>query len=61
LDFEPENLAKSLEGCEVLYCTYWIRFAVGSNNHDAAVSRVSRMFEEARKVGVKRIVFSSHT
>ena len=58
---EPAKLASALEGCDTLYCTYWIRFAVPGDTHSDAVRKVSTLFEEARKVGVKKIVFSSHT
>jgi len=54
-------MEKAMEGCDVLYCTYWIRFAEGSLTHDVAVKRVTELFEAARKVGVKRIIFSTHT
>lgn len=52
-----DEIVKSLEGCDVLYSIYWIRFAIGGDNHNRAVERVSRLFEIVRSVGVKRIVF----
>eukprot|EP00930_Biecheleria_cincta_P074613 TRINITY_DN61823_c0_g1_i1.p1 TRINITY_DN61823_c0_g1~~TRINITY_DN61823_c0_g1_i1.p1 ORF type:complete len:337 (-),score=36.04 TRINITY_DN61823_c0_g1_i1:38-1018(-) len=62
LNFADDKcLGSSLEGCEVLWCTYWIRFARGGDTHDAAAERCSRLFEVARRAGVKRIVFTSHT
>jgi len=61
LKFDEDSLSKALEGCDVVYCTYWIRFADGENTHEKAVERVSTLFDTARKVGVKRIVYSSHT
>ena len=60
-DQGEDNMEKAMEGCDVLYCTYWIRFAEGSLTHDVAVNRVRELFEAARKVGVKRIIFSTHT
>lgn len=61
LKFDEDSLSKALEGCDVAYCTYWIRFAVGDDSHENAVKRVSMLFNTAKKVGVKRIVYSSHT
>mmetsp|Transcript_66950 Transcript_66950/g.199170 ORF Transcript_66950/g.199170 Transcript_66950/m.199170 type:complete len:326 (+) Transcript_66950:61-1038(+) len=62
LDFRDERgLAQALEGCEVLWCTYWIRFAIGGDTHDAAAARCATLFEIARRAGVQRVVFTSHT
>mmetsp|Transcript_68819 Transcript_68819/g.212809 ORF Transcript_68819/g.212809 Transcript_68819/m.212809 type:complete len:326 (+) Transcript_68819:41-1018(+) len=62
LNFGDERgLANALEGCEVLWCTYWIRFALGGDSHDAAAARCATLFELARKAGVQRVVFTSHT
>jgi len=62
LDFSDEiGLGRSLEGCEVLWCTYWIRFAIGGDTHDAAAGRCAKLFELARQAGVRRVVFTSHT
>jgi NADH dehydrogenase len=62
LDFTDEAaLARGLEGCDVLYCTYWIRFARGEDTHERAAERLSRFFSIAKTVGVRKVVFSSHT
>eukprot|EP00445_Apocalathium_hangoei_P009304 CAMPEP_0203889628 /NCGR_PEP_ID=MMETSP0359-20131031/33172_1 /ASSEMBLY_ACC=CAM_ASM_000338 /TAXON_ID=268821 /ORGANISM="Scrippsiella Hangoei, Strain SHTV-5" /LENGTH=326 /DNA_ID=CAMNT_0050811085 /DNA_START=56 /DNA_END=1036 /DNA_ORIENTATION=+ len=62
MDFSDEvQLGASLEGCDVLFCTYWIRFAMGGDSHDAAADRCARLFNVARQAGVKRVVFTSHT
>lgn len=47
-----------LGGCDVLYCTYWTRF-VGA--HEATARRCGELFEKARRAGVRKIVFASHT
>ncbi|CAK0907166.1 unnamed protein product [Prorocentrum cordatum] len=58
---EPARLERALRGCDVLYCTYWIRFAVGGDTHAAAAERCRTLFEAAAKAGVQKVVFSSHT
>lgn len=61
-DFTDERkLGSALEGCDVLYCTYWIRFAREGDTHLAAADRCAKLFDLARRVGVQRIVFTSHT
>ena len=61
LDFErPAELAASLEGAHTLYNTYWVRFANGGVDHDAAVAN-SRVLFEAAAAGVQRIVHVSIT
>ena len=57
----PEALARSLEGTETLYNTYWIRFARGSVTFDTAVENSSRLVRAAEVVGVRRIVHISIT
>jgi len=62
LDFKDEvGLGAALEGCDVLICTYWIRFGIGGDTHDAAADRCARLFNIARQAGVQRVVFTSHT
>jgi len=62
LNFEDEKgLKHALQGCEVLWCTYWIRFALGGDSHDAAAGRCAGLFDIAKKAGVQRVVFTSHT
>lgn len=45
---DPGTLAKSLEGVDTLYNTYWIRFARRGTSHDIAV-RNSRTLLKAPK------------
>ncbi|MEP7178053.1 MAG: hypothetical protein ABI775_03090, partial [Pseudonocardiales bacterium] len=45
LDFEhPSDLASSLQGVHTLYNTYWVRFAEGGVDHDAAVTNSRVLF-----------------
>ncbi len=57
----PDNLAKSLVGVNVLYNTYWVRFAHGDVNHDIAVENSRRLVQAAERAGVQRIVHVSIT
>eukprot|EP00438_Fugacium_kawagutii_P036844 Skav204454 [mRNA] locus=scaffold1298:357082:360577:+ [translate_table: standard] len=62
LDFSNEKLlGKALEGCSVLWCTYWIRFERGNDSFAAAAQRCEKLFRLARQAGVQRIVYTSHT
>jgi uncharacterized protein YbjT (DUF2867 family) len=58
---EPERLAASLAGVEVLYNTYWVRFNHREFTHAGAVANTLRLFEAARRAGVKRVVHVSIT
>ena len=58
---DPAQLARSLEGVEVLYNTYWVRFSHGGFNHDQAVAHTLTLFAAARNAGVRRIVHVSIT
>ena len=62
LDFgQPVELAQSLRGVTTLYNTYWIRFAQGRTDHEAAVANSRTLFAAARRAGVSRIVHVSIT
>jgi NADH dehydrogenase len=62
LDFErPAELAASLDGVHTLYNTYWVRFANGGVDHDAAVANSRVLFEAAAAAGLQRIVHVSIT
>lgn len=62
LDFSDEAaLARRLEGVDVLYCTYWIRFAVGGDTHERAAERLRSLFQIAKSVGCRKVVLASHT
>jgi len=59
LCFDAERLAKDLEGVHTLYNTYWVRFERGTARYDGAVRNTRRLFEAARKAGVRRVVHVS--
>ncbi|HEY7325896.1 MAG TPA: NAD(P)H-binding protein [Streptosporangiaceae bacterium] len=62
LDFAaPHELRRSLAGAHTLYNTYWVRFAHGQLNHEAAVANSRLLFEAAAAAGVQRIVHVSIT
>ena len=58
---EPERLMESLQGVEVLYNTYWVRFNHPLFKHADAVRNTLTLFDAAKKAGVKRIVHISIT
>jgi NADH dehydrogenase len=58
---DPAALAESLRGADVLYNTYWVRFNHRTFNHDRAVENTRRLFEAARRAGVRRVVHTSIT
>lgn len=57
----PDRLAETLEGATVLYNTYWVRFNHKDFTHSLAVGNSLKLFEAAKKAGVKRIVHVSIT
>jgi len=62
LNFDSvDSLAESLEGTEVLYNTYWVRFKRKGVTHEIAVQNTFRLFEAAKKANVRRIVHISIT
>lgn len=58
---DPDAMARSLEGADTLFNTYWIRFARGDLTHDAAVCNSGALFAAAARAGVRRIVHVSIT
>ncbi|HUC83605.1 MAG TPA: NAD(P)H-binding protein [Candidatus Acidoferrales bacterium] len=58
---EPDKLAQSLAGVEVLYNTYWVRFNHKWFSHAQAVRNTMVLFEAARRAGVRRVVHVSIT
>ena len=62
LDFsDPDGLSRSMQGADVFYNTYWIRYARGLTTFDLAVENTGRLFEAAKRAGVGRIVHFSVT
>jgi uncharacterized protein YbjT (DUF2867 family) len=62
LDFtDPAGLARALHGAHTLYNTYWVRFARGAIDHQAAIANSRILFGAAAQAGVQRIVHVSIT
>ena len=60
LDFsDPDGLRRSMEGADVLYNTYRIRFARGWNTFEQAVDNSRLLFDAAANAGVEEIVHFS--
>ena len=60
LDFsDPDGLCRSMEGANVLYNTYWIRFGRGRTTFDQAVRNSKVLFDAAANACVERIVHFS--
>ena len=58
---DPELLVRSLEGADVLFNTYWIRFPREGADFASAVANSRALFEAAGRAGVRRIVHLSVT
>lgn len=58
---EPDRLAQSLAGVDVLYNTYWVRFNHATFTHEQAEKNTLILFEAARRAGVRKIVHVSIT
>ena len=58
---EPEKLRRVLEGVEVLYNTYWVRFNYKTFGHSLAVENTRNLLSAAKRAGVRRIVHISIT
>jgi NADH dehydrogenase len=58
---QPDKLAESLSGVDVLVSTYWVRFDHGQSTFLRAVSNVRRLFWAAKQAGVRRVVHISIT
>ena len=52
---------RSLEGADVLFNTYWIRFPRDGADFASAVANSRTLFEAAGRAGVRRIVHLSVT
>ena len=58
---DPRELTRALEGAEVLYNTYWIRFARGPVTFERALEHSRTLIKAAEGAGVRRIVHISIT
>ena len=57
----PERLASSLEGAQVLYNTYWVRFNHADFRYSQAIDNARVLFAASRRAGVSRVVHVSIT
>jgi uncharacterized protein YbjT (DUF2867 family) len=58
---DPAALARSLEGVQTLYNTFWVRFDHGQTSFANAIESSRMLFYAAKRAGVKRIVHVSIT
>ncbi len=58
---DPDSLVRSLEGAEVVFNTYWIRFSRGDLTFDRATTNVTSLIDAARQAGVSRLIHISIT
>ena len=58
---DPPKLVAALEGADVLYNTYWVRFTHKLFKQADAVDNTLTLFDAAKQAGVKRIVHVSIT
>jgi NADH dehydrogenase len=58
---DPSALARSLEGVNTLYNTFWVRFDHGRTSFANAIESSRMLFFAARRAGVQRIVHLSIT
>ncbi len=56
---DPDRLAQSLEGVDVLYNTYWVRFNHTLFTHSDAVENTLILLDAAKKAGVSKVVHVS--
>lgn len=52
-------LARTLEGVDTFYNTYWVRFDHGNATFSGAIANSKALFHAARRAGVRRIVHMS--
>ena len=57
----PAELARTLEGADTLFNTYWIRFQRGPLTHSLAVRNTRALLRAAEEAGVRRVVHISIT
>ncbi len=56
-----DKLIESLRGASVLYNNYWVRFNYKDFTYSEAIGNTLKLFEAAKKAGIKRIVHISIT
>lgn len=57
----PDELARSLDGADVVFNTYWVRFAYRGVTYDRAVANIQALIDAAKRAGVPRFVHISIT
>ena len=57
----PVALARSLEGADTLYNTYWVRFEHGGDSFEKAIANTRALIRAAEAAGVRRLVHLSVT
>ncbi len=57
----PSALARSLEGADTLYNTYWVRFSHGGDSFEKAVANTRTLIRAAQAAGIRRFVHISVT
>jgi uncharacterized protein YbjT (DUF2867 family) len=57
----PDLLAKSLEGAEWFFNTYWVRFSYGANTHERAIANTRVMIDAAVRARIRRFIHVSIT
>lgn len=58
---EEHNLLRTLDGVDVFFITYWMRFHERKGKKNPALERVKFLADVAYAAGVKRVVYVSHT
>lgn len=58
---DPRSLEGALEGVQVLYNTFWVRFEAEGFEQELAIARSANLFRAARSAGVERVVHISIT
>lgn len=58
---EPDMLIRCLEGAQVLFNTYWIRFEYDGRTFNNALQNTRLLFSCAKAAGIKRVVHISVT
>jgi NADH dehydrogenase len=57
----PDLLTRTLEGCDTLFNTYWVRFKYRQWSFDQALENTRTLFDCAKAAGVRKIVQISVT
>jgi NADH dehydrogenase len=58
---QPDRMAETLEGIEILFSTYWVRFDHAGSSFYRAITNNRRLFRAATKADVRRVVHISIT